>query len=567
MTHAIGMLDFFVLEAGEYLERLDALAQAPAAGAWPGAEEFVRIVRAFRGGALMAGQTAIARAAQGLEVASRAVRDGRIAWDERVRGDVVRAVDDVTVLVRRVRTPAAGDAARAGALGAALEQLAGRPAAAARTAGAGGGLDAGGRAFVAREASAIASALDRAARDLATDPSSRTALAGVTPAMSALRGVAVLNDLPPLADVLVGVEGAVKEVFATSGCVGPDVPALFDAGAKTLARAAREVVDLGRPSAESEEVAAFASLLLRAFAKGGAVVEIEALKYDGDATPVAQAGMPPAPMSRTEVVSQGEFLAAAAGGLEHAASPVLRDLRLFGMAASLRPLAGATGSPLAVAFGRFADAGRAAIDRGAASANAAAFAELIAGAADTLRASRAGDETEPAEQLDLVTGRLEQLESTAAPPEAPAAVPAPEEVAVPEAAAGAEAGLAGAYTVLARLSAAHGTGGAPLEQLLAGGLAEAEMPLASAAEAGVVPIEALAPDGDVVPIESLAPDAEAVVDIETLLYRGGDALRRALALQPQLDARLAAEGPGGPGVAALLHEVFDLIELGLGAAR
>ena len=27
MTNAVGMTDFFVLEAGEYLERLDALAQ------------------------------------------------------------------------------------------------------------------------------------------------------------------------------------------------------------------------------------------------------------------------------------------------------------------------------------------------------------------------------------------------------------------------------------------------------------------------------------------------------------------------------------------------------------
>jgi len=34
MTHAIGMLDFFVLEAGEYLERLDALARHSRVIAW-----------------------------------------------------------------------------------------------------------------------------------------------------------------------------------------------------------------------------------------------------------------------------------------------------------------------------------------------------------------------------------------------------------------------------------------------------------------------------------------------------------------------------------------------------
>jgi hypothetical protein len=70
-----------------------------------------------------------------------------------------------------------------------------------------------------------------------------------------------------------------------------------------------------------------------------------------------------------------------------------------------------------------------------------------------------------------------------------------------------------------------------------------------------------------VPIESLGPDEEAVVEIASLLYRGPAALKHALALQPQLDARLAAEGPGGPGVTALLHEVFDLIQLGLGAGQ
>ncbi|OYV66964.1 MAG: hypothetical protein B7Z72_10410, partial [Gemmatimonadetes bacterium 21-71-4] len=60
-------------------------------------------------------------------------------------------------------------------------------------------------------------------------------------------------------------------------------------------------------------------------------------------------------------------------------------------------------------------------------------------------------------------------------------------------------------------------------------------------------------------------DEEEAVAIETLLYRGPDALTHALALQSQLDALLAAEGPGGPGVAPLFREVFDLIQLGLSA--
>ncbi len=131
MAQPTAMLDFFVLEASDYLERLDALAQARADTALP-SEEFVRLARAFRGSALMANQQVMARAAQGLEAAARGLRDGRLAWNERVRGEVVRAGDDCKVLLRRVKNPEAGDAQRAEAIGLGLERLAGRPSAAVR---------------------------------------------------------------------------------------------------------------------------------------------------------------------------------------------------------------------------------------------------------------------------------------------------------------------------------------------------------------------------------------------------------------------------------------------------
>ncbi|PYO36337.1 MAG: hypothetical protein DMD74_04550, partial [Gemmatimonadetes bacterium] len=67
----LGMTDFFALEAGEYLERLDTVLQ-PAEGAAPLADEFVRLARALRGSALMASQQPVARAAAGLEALARA---------------------------------------------------------------------------------------------------------------------------------------------------------------------------------------------------------------------------------------------------------------------------------------------------------------------------------------------------------------------------------------------------------------------------------------------------------------------------------------------------------------
>src|SRR2546423_7638560 len=72
----LGMSDFFALEAGEYLERLDALLTT---GEGPNADELVRLARAQRGSALMANQHAIARTAAALEALARAVREERRA--------------------------------------------------------------------------------------------------------------------------------------------------------------------------------------------------------------------------------------------------------------------------------------------------------------------------------------------------------------------------------------------------------------------------------------------------------------------------------------------------------
>ena len=162
----LGMSDFFALEAGEYLDRLDAVLQGDAP---PAADEFVRLSRALRGSALMASQPAIARAATGVEALARAVREGRRAWDSGTKQIAIRAVDDLKIFVRRAANWTEADTAKADALAAQLEQLAGRPSAQVRAAEA-MGLDAGARAFVAREGAAIASALDRASKALGANP-------------------------------------------------------------------------------------------------------------------------------------------------------------------------------------------------------------------------------------------------------------------------------------------------------------------------------------------------------------------------------------------------------------
>src|SRR5258708_25344130 len=73
----LGMGDFFALEAGEYLDRLDALLQTPAP---PAPEELVRLARALRGSALMASQQGIAPAAMGFEALARGLPEGPRPW-------------------------------------------------------------------------------------------------------------------------------------------------------------------------------------------------------------------------------------------------------------------------------------------------------------------------------------------------------------------------------------------------------------------------------------------------------------------------------------------------------
>src|SRR5947207_4577579 len=105
----LGMSDFFALEAGEYLERLDGML---AKGDSPSADEIVRLARALRGSALMASQPAIARAAAGLEVLARAVREGRRAWDPQTQQLALRAVDDMKIFVRRAGSWTDADTAK-----------------------------------------------------------------------------------------------------------------------------------------------------------------------------------------------------------------------------------------------------------------------------------------------------------------------------------------------------------------------------------------------------------------------------------------------------------------------
>src|SRR3954470_19002529 len=100
MSNPLASADFFALEAGECLDRLESQVDRDQA---PAADEFLRNARVLRGSALMAGQHAIGRAAAGLEALARAHRDQPRDWDPGLRAHLVQAVEEFRLLIRRVR--------------------------------------------------------------------------------------------------------------------------------------------------------------------------------------------------------------------------------------------------------------------------------------------------------------------------------------------------------------------------------------------------------------------------------------------------------------------------------
>src|SRR5262245_23988489 len=109
MNQPLGAADFFALEAGETLDRLDSLVSRADP---PSGDDLLRASRVLRGAALMASQQPIARAAGGLEAFARALRDGQRQWDPAAREQVAQAIEEFRLLVRRAKDWADSDNAR-----------------------------------------------------------------------------------------------------------------------------------------------------------------------------------------------------------------------------------------------------------------------------------------------------------------------------------------------------------------------------------------------------------------------------------------------------------------------
>ncbi|HEX6052493.1 MAG TPA: Hpt domain-containing protein, partial [Gemmatimonadaceae bacterium] len=123
MSSPAGFLEFFVLEASDYIEQIDALVSR-AGSLGPDASSLQRAARALRGSATMAKLPAFAELAGAVERVGRALRDNALRWEPAVSSALIAAVDDLKMLVRAARDWSPAQTQRASARAAELARLA-----------------------------------------------------------------------------------------------------------------------------------------------------------------------------------------------------------------------------------------------------------------------------------------------------------------------------------------------------------------------------------------------------------------------------------------------------------
>ncbi len=541
-----GLLDFFTLEASEYVEHLDGLV-ATAHGGRPDVEALGRHARALRGSATMAKIGGIADIAVALERAAHALHLGTLPWSDALRGAIVAAIDDLKILIRGVRSW--GDAETTRAAARARELAAFAPASSAT-----GAAAPNAPAFLATETAEIA----RALLAFADHPVGAAAVAGTLQRVRGLRGIAVLKDLPPLPEVVDALDQAAKS-FELGGAVTPTLRALFHAAAVVLAEGGLALTRGDRPSTNSEALTAFAAA---AAAMGGGaasadeIVPVSSLFPDDGAPGLVNAAPSPpttaAQRFRLEVVSHAEHLRRLVADAAQAVDAATRERLAREFGGATRAL-----SRLAVSFGERSLADFFEEQRAQASLLASGALSMLDRACELLSAPHG-----------LSTGDIVRTVHSAARGPAPVAPtppsPAPVPPSIVEIAALAPAGEpslitrgvadaapAAAPVASAAVPAVVPSANAPAHAAPAGTAASGDA-LASMLSSGLAGLSALEESPLAAPADVVS---DVVVPIEDLVYRGRDALDRAIELRDVM-----RRSPGAPDP-AMLAELFDLLEL------
>ena len=332
----VGFLDFFILEASEYVEQLDGLLDAGGASG-PNADELQRIARALRGSATMARLPSFSEVAAGIERVGRAMRENSLRWEPALSAVVVAAVDDSKLLLRHVRTWGDAEDTRARARVAELSRY-GAPRGATPMASA--SLQAHDD-YLANEAANIGAGLEL----VATRPADQGAAANVLRRVRALRGIASVKDYPTLADVLEAAEQAAQPLEQGGATLGAQRIALLTAAA-TVLRGVASGIRSGTGHPPAADVVNFATALeaMREEEVGAdRVVPIAELYFrDGGPTLVEAASNPPttsAERFRHEVVGHGEHLRRLVADARGARDDLARERARRALRLALRQLA------------------------------------------------------------------------------------------------------------------------------------------------------------------------------------------------------------------------------------
>lgn len=350
MSSSAGVLDFFIAEANEYIDRLDALlASAGAAG--PEATAFARNARMLRGSATMSRREGIASVAAALERVARALGDGRLAWEPALAAAVTGTVDDLRILLRNARTWSSLDDQRSAARSSELSRFAPESSAPAAPAASTRNV------FLSGETSELATVLERFAAAPTAD-----SLSSAMQRLRALRGVADVRDMVPVGEVMETVEDALRPLETHPGTPATEAHrALARTAAAFLRRASRDIGARGAPDTGTAELAEFhgaAAVIPQHSGKGDRIVPISQLFHD-DAGPhiVSAAAHPPTTASerfRLEVVSLAEHLRSVVAEARSAAPGAPRDKSGRELRNALRALGSAAHSFGERAVARFA---------------------------------------------------------------------------------------------------------------------------------------------------------------------------------------------------------------------
>lgn len=518
-------LDFFVLEAGEYVEQIDGVLLR-AAQAAPDADALQRLSRALRGSATMAKLPMFAELSSAVEAVGRSLRAGTLAWDAALQGALTAAVDDLKILVRAARSWSAAEDEWALKRLNELSQFVQTPGSAPTP------LATTSTAYFAAETANIAAGLEL----LATRPDDLTNASHVLKRIRALRGVSGVRDVPALSEVAEAAENAVRPLELGEQRLSDERVNVLRASAELL-----RVISTGFGTGETVTTAtpqytsflAALDAMLADVAGADRIVAISDLFYNDRGPHVVSAApnppTTPAQRFRMEVVSLGEHLHRVIDEARAARDEIQREHAKGELGRALRAI-----RATAASFGQMAVAQtvEAYLER-TGNLNVSAL-DAIASFATTI--SPAATAPTPAMQ-SAVPGAPRHTQ-----PRAAMGSPATPQPFAPPPVPGAPAAASQNARVMPAVPTQPAQPPQPPRSLKS---------VAMSLDSTIAAFDALSNERLAEPVQ--LPDE--VLPVDALLYRGRTALDRAVELRDEIRRSNAPPSP------EVLEELYDLVEL------